>query len=223
MLCILPRPSVLLFLPACPGLKTSCDIVQIITCGCGQKPVAASMMRKAVVSVWSRTGITALWPQTIADLLAMSCGCSGLQFDQVPGGTYCRLQTGDVDACPWLLSSAQWSSCMHEWPYLSCFMWMSLSLQSVNSSLCIIYSWYHNNLPALTLHYVVFGTLPYYQDTFSTRSSSVLCRLENATLAVVQSGDSSLLTPDLKGTGTTVSFTNAVIKQLEKKSKGRYD
>ena len=52
---------------------------------------------------------------------------------------------------------------------------------------------------------------------------SVLCRLENATLAVVQSGNPSLLTPDLKGTGTTASFTNAVIKQLEKKSKGRYD
>ncbi|KAL3141973.1 hypothetical protein ABBQ32_004619 [Trebouxia sp. C0010 RCD-2024] len=48
-------------------------------------------------------------------------------------------------------------------------------------------------------------------------------RLENATLAVVQSGDTSLLTPDLKGTGTTATFTNAVIKQLEKKSKGRYD
>ena len=54
-------------------------------------------------------------------------------------------------------------------------------------------------------------------------SCSVLCRLENATLAVVQSGDTSLLTPDLKGTGTTATFTNAVIKQLEKKFKGRYD
>lgn len=48
-------------------------------------------------------------------------------------------------------------------------------------------------------------------------------RLENATLAVCQSGDASLLTPDLKGTGTTKTFTNAVIKQLEKKFKGRYD
>jgi hypothetical protein len=49
------------------------------------------------------------------------------------------------------------------------------------------------------------------------------CRLENATLAVCQSGDLSTLTPDLGGKGTTVSFTNAVIKQLEKKFKGRYD
>ena len=52
---------------------------------------------------------------------------------------------------------------------------------------------------------------------------SACCRLENATLAVCQSGDLSVLTPDLKGKGTTATFTNAVIKQLEKKFKGRYD
>ena len=56
-----------------------------------------------------------------------------------------------------------------------------------------------------------------------TSVNSMFCRLENATLAVVQSGDTSLLTPDLKGTGTTATFTNAVIKQLEKRFKGRYD
>lgn len=47
-------------------------------------------------------------------------------------------------------------------------------------------------------------------------------RLENSTLAVLQSGNKSLLTPDIGGSGTTATFTDAVIKQLEQKYKGRY-
>ena len=49
------------------------------------------------------------------------------------------------------------------------------------------------------------------------------CRLENATLAVIKAGDKSVLTPDLKGTGTTSKVVDAVIRNLETKYKGRYD
>ena len=55
-----------------------------------------------------------------------------------------------------------------------------------------------------------------------TRCVLHACRLENSTLAVLQSGKKSLLTPDIGGTGTTATFTDAVIKQLEQKFKGRY-
>lgn len=41
------------------------------------------------------------------------------------------------------------------------------------------------------------------------------CRLEDAIMAIVASGDKSLLTPDIGGTGTTASFTNAVIKSVK--------
>ena len=51
----------------------------------------------------------------------------------------------------------------------------------------------------------------------------VHCRLENATLAVIKAGDKSVLTPDLKGTGTTSKVVDAVIRNLETKYKGRYD
>lgn len=48
-------------------------------------------------------------------------------------------------------------------------------------------------------------------------------RLENATLAVIKAGDKSILTPDLKGTGTTSKVVDAVIRNLQTKYKGRYD
>lgn len=41
------------------------------------------------------------------------------------------------------------------------------------------------------------------------------CRLEDAIMAIVASGDKSLLTPDIGGSGTTASFTNAVIKSVK--------
>lgn len=40
-------------------------------------------------------------------------------------------------------------------------------------------------------------------------------RLEDAIMAIVASGDKSLITPDIGGTGTTASFTNAVIKTVQ--------
>ena len=55
------------------------------------------------------------------------------------------------------------------------------------------------------------------------RRAWVLYRLENATLAVIKAGDKSVLTPDLKGTGTTSKVVDAVIRNLETKYKGRYD
>jgi len=47
-------------------------------------------------------------------------------------------------------------------------------------------------------------------------------RLENATMAVISSHDQSVFTPDIGGTGSTHKFTEAVIKQLETRFKGRY-
>ena len=41
------------------------------------------------------------------------------------------------------------------------------------------------------------------------------CRLEDAVMSIVASGDKSLVTPDIGGTGTTKSFTNAVIKSMK--------
>lgn len=40
-------------------------------------------------------------------------------------------------------------------------------------------------------------------------------RLEDSIMAIVASGDKSLVTPDIGGTGTTASFTNAVIKTVK--------
>lgn len=40
-------------------------------------------------------------------------------------------------------------------------------------------------------------------------------RLEDSIMAIVATGDKSLVTPDIGGTGTTTTFTNALIKSVK--------